>query len=82
MPAMSVFLIVFSTLPFILIVLAGMGDIVGACRAKCSKGGGMDPDYVDNYTKQGDAPLGKGACGTAWKVKKNGTEELYVAKEF
>jgi serine/threonine protein kinase len=27
-------------------------------------------------------PLGAGGCAYAWKVKKIGTEEIYVAKEF
>lgn len=30
----------------------------------------------------GKKPLGAGGCAYVWKVKKVGTEEIFVAKEF
>ena len=42
----------------------------------------MNPEYFKVFERVGEKPLGTGACGAAWKVKKIGTEEIYVAKEF
>jgi serine/threonine protein kinase len=46
------------------------------------KGPPSRPDFLAKYEKMDKKPLGAGSCAMAWKVKKIGTEEIYVAKEF
>ena len=43
----------------------------------------LNSNYLAKYEHIGDEPLGRGACGTAWKVKVKGStdEKVYVAKE-
>jgi hypothetical protein len=43
----------------------------------------LNPDYLAKYEHVGDEPLGRGECGTAWKVKVKGSTDgkIYVAKE-
>ena len=53
-----------------------------AKKKKVPKGDKMHPDYLKAYERVGDKPLGVGGCASAWKVKKIGTDEIFVAKEF
>lgn len=48
----------------------------GAIKSK------LNPEYTAQYTHCDDKALGNGAIGSAWKVKKNSTGEIFVGKEF
>lgn len=83
MPSTGPFLIVMFALPWVFICMFGCGLIKETLqKSGVIKVKPAHPDYLKTFEHVDAKPLGAGACGAAWKVKKIGTDEIFVAKEF
>jgi serine/threonine protein kinase len=73
----------------VIISIFGLGILVMLISKCCSKKQatksivGMNEALIEKYEHVGDEPIGKGACGAAWKVKIKGDDSgtFYVSKE-